>query len=45
MRFTLFNSIDRVFASLIHGCRYENIYGLSSRSALILVEMRVASEV
>ena len=37
VRVVLFNKIDRVFASLIHGCRYEHIYGISSRTALLLV--------
>ena len=31
--------INRVFSMLIYDCRYENVYGLSARSALITVSV------
>ena len=37
VRSFLYDHIDRVFASLVHGCRFECVYGTSSRCALIMV--------
>ncbi|KAK8799410.1 hypothetical protein WA538_002978 [Blastocystis sp. DL] len=36
VRSFLYDHIDRVFASLVHGCRFECVYGTSSRCALIM---------
>ena len=41
VRSFLYDHIDRVFASLVHGCRFECVYGTSSRCALIMVELAV----
>lgn len=37
VRFCVLPKIQRIFSILLHECRYENIYGLSSHSYLILV--------
>ena len=37
VRILLFDHIDRILATLVNSCRYENMYGLSARSILIHV--------